>query len=472
MPTVTYSKTVSDGNVKSILQRIANQLGKNISVHSGDRHHVPHGGSTTSLHLQHRAADLHIQGMSDHDGFAVLKSHYNDLFDSSEAYEVIHHGRYTETEAEHLHIGRYAEGRKGYVDFKIEGDTPATSGNYRRDRKTFKTPGNAHLPPTVASGISVDSSVLSPNVGVYKSVGIGGDNRYGDVRLVQSLLNKARVRLKEAGVHFQYFKRLAEDGDCGRYTKTAITIFQRDVMKWKEPDGRIDPGGKTIRALYVAAYSPAHRVTTRVNRVNTHTPQNENGAAWNGVLAWGGHHNVNAPFRDKTIQICSELSVKNPGWLMTLMAFETGRTFSPSKKNEAGSSGTGLIQFMKTTIDGYTDRKGVFHAGLGKKLGITHSQLSGMTAVRQLDVVKEYFKQFGSKAAQAKDIDDLYFLVLYPTAFGKDDNDTVFRPGTKEYSQNSGLDKNGDGRVSVAEVSQTIRNMYREGLDKYSYKVR
>lgn len=472
MPTVTYNRAVSDDNVKTILQRIANQMGKNISVHSGDRHHVPSGGSTTSLHLQHRAADLHVQGTTDGEAFTALKAHYNDFFDSGEAYEVIHHGRYTETEAEHLHIGRYGENRRGYVDFKIEGDTLATKGNYRSERKMFTTPGNAPLPPTAASGISVDASILSPNVGVYKNVGIGGDNRYGDVHLVQSLLNKARPRLKEAGVHFQHFNRLAEDGDCGRFTKAAITIFQRDVMGMREPDGRVDAGGKTIRALYVAAYGPVDRIARRVTRVNTHTTPTNGAGAWNGVLAWGAHKNVNAQFRDKTMQICAELKIKNPSWLMTLMAFETGRTFSPSKKNEAGSSGTGLIQFMKTTIDGYTDKKGVYHAGIGKKLGITHSQLAGMSAVRQLDIVKEYFKQFGTKAAQAKDVDDLYFLVLYPAAFGKEDNDTVFRPGTKEYRQNSGLDKNGDGRVSVVEVSKTIRAMYREGLDKYSFRVR
>lgn len=111
MPTVTYNKAVSDSNVKTIMQRIANRLEKNISVHSGDRHHVPSGGSTSSLHLHHRAADFHIQGTSDRDGFAALKARYNELFDASEAYEVIHHGKYTKTEAEHLHVGRYGDGR-------------------------------------------------------------------------------------------------------------------------------------------------------------------------------------------------------------------------------------------------------------------------------------------------------------------------------------------------------------------------
>lgn len=469
MATVTYLKTVSDGNVKTILQRIATRLNKNITVHSGDRNHVPRGGSTRSLHLQHRAADLHIQGLSDANGFAMLKTHMNEIFDATEAYEVIHHGKYTETEAEHLHIGRYAGGRRGYVDFKLEGEIPSTRGNYRTTRENFRTPKSGKLPVPVASGVTVDASILSPNVGVHKSVGIGGDNQHNDVFLVQSLLNKARVRLKEAGVYFQHFNRLAEDGDCGRFTKEAITIFQRDVVGMKEPDGRVDPGGKTIRALYVAAYSPANKIAPRVNRVNTHAKPPANNGEWNGVLAWGAHPRVDAAFRDKTVRICRELGIRNPSWLMAVMAFETGETFSPSVKNGMGSSGTGLIQFMKTTIDGRTSG-GKFYPGLGAKLGITHAQLAGMTAVRQLDVVKAYFEQFGTKAAQSNNVSDLYFLVLNPRGFGKSDDYALFTRGTKEYEQNR-IDPNNDGKVTVAEVSRVVRDKLIIGLDRYPYKM-
>ena len=172
------------------------------------------------------------------------------------------------------------------------------------------------------------------------------------------------------------------------------------------------------------------------------------------------------------MRICQELGIKNPSWLMTVMAFETQYTFAPNKPNRAGSTGTGLIQFMKETIDGRVDKKtGKLYPGIGAKLGITHSQLAGMTAERQLDVVKVYFQQFGGRVAQAKDVDDLYFLVLNPVSFGKPDDATVFQPGTEAYSKNKGLDTDKDGRVSIAETAQKIRAAYQEGLAKYGLKI-
>lgn len=472
MPTVTYLKNVSDNNVKTILQRIANSLGKDITVHSGDRTTIVKGSSQASLHIQKRAADFHIKGVSDAQGFKLIKGKTNELFDANEAYEFIHHGVYTATGGEHLHLGRYGNGRKGYVKFKTEGLSPNTKGNYAdvgSETKYITNAKGTRVPPTLVSGVTVDASVLSPAIGISQSVGIGGNNIYNDVVLIQSLLNQALARLKETNFPFEKFKPLVVDGDCGRNTKNAITIFQRDIMRMKEPDGRIDPGGRTIRTLYVAAYNSVEKILPRVNRVNTQSNTNLTGnGKWNGVLAWGTHPNVGAAFRDKAVQISNDLGIKNPSWLMTVMAFETGRTFSPSKKNEAGSSGTGLIQFMKTTIDGET-RKGKFYPGLGAKLGIKHADLAGMTALRQLDVVKAYFQQFGTKAAQASDVDDLYFLVLLPSASGKPDDAAMFTKGTKAYTQNSGLDKDGDGRVTVAETARTIRAMLREGFDQYSY---
>ncbi len=472
MPTVTYNKTVSDSNVKSVMQRIADKLGRNISVHSGDRTFVPKGSSTASLHIQKRAADFHIHGLTDKQGFTNIKSVFNDLFDASEAYEFIHHGPYTATGGEHLHIGRYGNGRAGYVKFKTKGLSPGTKGNYSdigSETKRFTGPNNAPVSSTLVSGITVDATVLSPSIGVFKSVGIGGSNIYNDVFLIQTLMNKALPRLKKAGRQFEHFNPLREDGDCGQFTKNAITIFQRDVLGMAEPDGRIDPGGKTIRSLYVAAYGSVETIVPVVGRVATLANGNSNGTvSWNGVLAWGSHPKVGSSFRDKAVQVCRDLRIKNPSWLMTVMAFETDRSFSPAKKNYAGSSGTGLIQFMKKTIDGRNEG-GKFYPGIGQKLGITHADLADMSAVRQLDVVKAYFEQFGSKTSSAADVHDLYFLVLLPSAFGKADDATMFRSGTVSYRDNKGLDTNDDGKITVEETARKIRAMLREGLDKHPY---
>lgn len=75
---------------------------------------------------------------------------------------------------------------------------------------------------------------------IRASVGRGGRNQRTDVKAVQSLLNdhvKPPIRL------------LAEDGLVGPKTIQAITNFQRDVVRLPRPDGRVDPGYRTIETL-------------------------------------------------------------------------------------------------------------------------------------------------------------------------------------------------------------------------------
>lgn len=70
---------------------------------------------------------------------------------------------------------------------------------------------------------------------ISASVGRGGVNTRQDVLIVQRLLN-------ERG-----FPCGAPDGAYGPRTRDAIHAFQRTFMP--EPDGRIDPGGATIKRL-------------------------------------------------------------------------------------------------------------------------------------------------------------------------------------------------------------------------------
>ena len=72
------------------------------------------------------------------------------------------------------------------------------------------------------------------------SVGSNGRNNPKDVKVVQELLNR---HIKPP----QQF--LAEDGQCGPKTRNAIVQFQRNAVGLKQPDGRVDPNGKTLRAL-------------------------------------------------------------------------------------------------------------------------------------------------------------------------------------------------------------------------------
>jgi hypothetical protein len=77
------------------------------------------------------------------------------------------------------------------------------------------------------------------NIGA--SVGKGGVNNKADVTIVQQLLN-AHVRAMGLAL-------LDEDGRIGDNTNDAITRYQQMVLGNANPDGRIDVGGGTWKAL-------------------------------------------------------------------------------------------------------------------------------------------------------------------------------------------------------------------------------
>ena len=133
--------------------------------------------------------------------------------------------------------------------------------------------------------------------------------------------------------------------------------------------------------------------------------------------------------------------------LMAVMSFETGGTFNPGITNAAGSGATGLIQFMPSTAAG---------------LGTSTQELSGMSRAQQMQYVEKYLS---SKGVKGKGLSDLYMAVLFPAAVGKSDDFVLFGngatipgygAGSRAYSQNRGLDKNGDGSVTKAEASAKV----------------
>lgn len=71
------------------------------------------------------------------------------------------------------------------------------------------------------------------------SVGKNGKNNKSDVKTVQILLNMNIAKL--GGL-----KELDEDGACGNASLTAIETFQKTVAGLAQPDGKVDPGGKTL----------------------------------------------------------------------------------------------------------------------------------------------------------------------------------------------------------------------------------
>jgi putative chitinase len=77
---------------------------------------------------------------------------------------------------------------------------------------------------------------------IATSVGKKGKNGKSDVKTIQMLLNLNLHRLIPLAP-------LAEDGGIGDKTIFAITEFQRRNLNTPNPDGKVDPIGKTLTAL-------------------------------------------------------------------------------------------------------------------------------------------------------------------------------------------------------------------------------
>jgi hypothetical protein len=112
---------------------------------------------------------------------------------------------------------------RGTVDGAIDGVTTAAAGAVKKAAGVAGFGGDS---PN--AGPAPEGGAGSFPLG--GSVGRGGKNGAGDVRAVQAALG------------------LPSDGQCGGQTIAAIEAFQRNMGQAK-PDGRVDAGGATERAL-------------------------------------------------------------------------------------------------------------------------------------------------------------------------------------------------------------------------------
>jgi hypothetical protein len=164
-------------------------------------------------------------------------------------------------------------------------------------------------------------------------------------------------------------------------------------------------------------------------------------------IAWGAK--VSPTFKARVLWMADSLGC-DPSDLMACMAWESGESFAPDKKNMAGSGATGLIQFMPTTA---------------KTLGTTTTALAKMTAEDQLRFVYEYFKPF---AGMLHNLGDVYMAILWPKGIGKPDSFVLFNRTTTPvtFRQNAGLDSNHDGLVTRAECLVKINQKLAKGMQE------
>lgn len=168
------------------------------------------------------------------------------------------------------------------------------------------------------------------------------------------------------------------------------------------------------------------------------------------MIAWG--RKVSPAFRQKVQLVATALGGPSAlaSWLMACMAQESGETFSPSIRNEAGSGATGLIQFMPQTA---------------AVLGTTTAALAAMSDIEQLDYVRRFFWPWRGKLHT---LGDVYMAILWPEAVGKPDDFVLFDKADPDhpvrYIQNHGLDFNHDGKITRAEACARVASELNRGM--------
>jgi hypothetical protein len=170
---------------------------------------------------------------------------------------------------------------------------------------------------------------------------------------------------------------------------------------------------------------------------------------------------VSGAFRTKVEEVAKNLKV-DADHLVAVMALETATpsgpkkgtpTFDPAIKNPS-SNAVGLIQFMPKTAQALL---------LPTQPKITPAEaveaFAKMTAVEQMKYVEIFLKD-SIGARKVTRLVDLYAAVFLPVLIGKPLTEELEEKYAK---QNMGFDKNGDGKVTVQEISDTIQHFYDKG---------
>lgn len=188
---------------------------------------------------------------------------------------------------------------------------------------------------------------------------------------------------------------------------------------------------------------PQPEVTSSPGTPADPSPRGEGPFDYDQIVGVQGNPNVTDAFISEVEAMAQRLDTQ-PEYLMAVMSFETGGSFSPSVQNPV-SGATGLIQFMPATARG---------------LGTSTAALQGMSATEQLSTVESYFNQYQGELGT---LEGVYTSVL--AGHAEPDAATVlFSRGTAAYSQNSGLDFNHDGTITSGEATSAVASRLYGGV--------
>lgn len=151
-----------------------------------------------------------------------------------------------------------------------------------------------------------------------------------------------------------------------------------------------------------------------------------------------------ARFEEKVRDVGKALDVPAE-WLMAIMYSES--KFDASVSNFKGSGATGLIQWMPISA---------------QEMDITLSQLKNLNHTEQLDYVYRYLQTVRERYGDFDSLTELYLAVLFPKALDEDYCFALYAKPSRAYTQNSGLDENKDGRVTVSDIDRRMKRIFPE----------
>jgi hypothetical protein len=147
-------------------------------------------------------------------------------------------------------------------------------------------------------------------------------------------------------------------------------------------------------------------------------------------------------FENKVRKIGKTLRVP-PEWLMAVMYSES--KFDAGVANFKGSGAIGLIQWMPATA---------------KEMNTSPEKLKSLPPVEQLDYVYDYLQTVRRRYCEYESLTELYLGILYPKALDQDQCYTLYSTPSRAYKQNSGLDENKDGRVTVSDIDKRMKRKF------------
>jgi murein DD-endopeptidase MepM/ murein hydrolase activator NlpD len=234
-------------------------------------------------------------------------------------------------------------------------------------------------------------------------------------------------------------------------------LYAENGSKKDENNDGKDDSSKTALPLLIGG---VWKGGSKEYKLEPITPQVANTTGWT-YNPKSGNKNFTPEVATEVLWAAGELEV-DPNDLAACMSFESGGSFDPAQKNLGGGAAVGLIQFLPPSLEQMRR-----YIGLGarnksiadeiKKYSWDSSKLNrasliAMTVKEQMRYVVLHFKAHYLKPGST--FVEMYKKIIAPNA----DPDAMYVQGTRNYTQNAGLDQNKDGTITAVEAASVIED--------------